>query len=70
MRDITTKHIALAAAAFAVLSIALLWSWNTLASLLGGPTAEFKHLLAVLVVAATLRGFLTSRRRRRSHRAT
>jgi hypothetical protein len=67
MRDFTVKHIAIAAAAFAVLSIALLWSWNTLAALFGAPSAEFRHVLACMVAAVALRSLVTrngSRQRR------
>lgn len=36
-------------------SIATLWSWNTLAELLGGPQAQFKHLAAAAIILALLR---------------
>lgn len=33
---------------FLLLSIAGLWSWNTLAELFDGPHAQYKHVLAAL----------------------
>ena len=67
MRHFTVKHVAFAIAAFAATTVALLWSWNTLAALIGGPTAEFKHVLAAMIAAAVLRGLVTSSRRRPRH---
>lgn len=64
MKHINAKTIAIAIAVFAATSIALLWSWNTLAGLAGGPAAEFRHVLAALFVLAALRAFMTPRRHR------
>lgn len=68
MRHFTAKHIVIAAVAMAGMSTALLWSWNTLAALFGGPPAEFKHVLAALVFAAIARGLVTSQHPRRLRR--
>lgn len=67
MKHVTWKHLTAAIAAVAISSIALLWSWNTLADLLGGPTAEFRHVVAALVVAAAARVLISPRRRHRRH---
>jgi uncharacterized membrane protein YeaQ/YmgE (transglycosylase-associated protein family) len=63
MRHITGKHIAILVGAFAATSIALLWSWNTLAPLFDGPVAEFKHVLAAMVGATVLRVIVSPLRR-------
>jgi hypothetical protein len=52
---------------FGAAAIALLWSWNTLAELTGAPTAEFRHVLAAIVIAVVARLLLTSHQRRRHH---
>lgn len=65
MRHFTFNHVTIAIAAFSAATIALLWSWNTLAGLFGGPSAEFKHVLAAVLVATVVRGLVTPRRRRR-----
>jgi uncharacterized membrane protein YhhN len=64
MKHITAKTFSIAIAIFAATSVALLWSWNTLAELSGAPVAEFKHVLAALFVLATVRVFMTPRRHR------
>ena len=38
----------IAAAALALFSLLVLWSFNTLAELFGGPMAQFKHAIAVV----------------------
>lgn len=46
-----------------------LWSWNTLAGLLGFPGAEARHAFAALVLLGTLRFVLTGHGRcRPDHR--
>ena len=62
------KAAALLAAAVAGFAL-FLWSWNTLAGLLGFPGAEARHAFAALVVLATLRLLLAGHgRRRHAHR--
>ena len=68
MKHITGKHIAIAITAFAVASIGLLWSWNTLAELAGGPVAGFKHVLAALFILTAVRALMTPRRHQQRHR--
>jgi hypothetical protein len=38
--------------------IALLWSWNTLAAMFGAPQAQFRHVVALLVLLTALRGLV------------
>jgi hypothetical protein len=38
----------IAAAALALASLIVLWSFNTLAELFGGPMAQFKHAIAAV----------------------
>ena len=52
MRHFDLKHITFAIIAVVVACTALLWSWNTLASLFGAPAAQFKHAVAALLIAA------------------
>ena len=68
MKHIIGKHFAIAIAAMAVTSIGLLWSWNTLAELTGGPAAGFKHLLAALFILTAVRALMTPRRHQQRHR--
>ena len=51
----TLRNITLATAGAALASVALLWSWNTLVPLFGGPTFQFRHALAVLIALVVLR---------------
>ena len=60
----TAAVIAIVIAGFAL----FLWSWNTLAGLLGLPGAEARHAFAALVLLATLRLAIAGRGRRRHRR--
>ena len=51
MKHISAKIIAIAAVSFVALSIALLWAWNALAELAGAPSAEYRHVIAALLIA-------------------
>ena len=62
MKHFDWKHITIAVIAVVVACAALLWAWNTLAELFGGPSAEFRHIIAVLAIAAVTRIFATGRR--------
>ena len=63
----TFRKIALVTVGIAIASVAILWSWNTLAPLLGGPTFEFRHALALLIDLVALRIFLGASLRHRKH---
>lgn len=51
----TAKHLVFAIAFAVAGAIAVLWSWNTIAELFGGPAMQFKHALAVLLLLGTAR---------------
>lgn len=55
MNHLDIKHMLLAGLALFAIALASLWSWNTLAELLGAPQAQFRHAVAALVLLATLR---------------
>ena len=55
MQHTNSSKVILACAAIVAGSAGVLWSWNTLAELLDGPSAEFRHLIAVLVIVLVLR---------------
>ena len=65
MKNDRFKYLAQAIAAFLVGSIALLWTWNTLAELFNGSGAEYRHAVAALIAAVMLRGLLSRRQHRR-----
>ena len=62
MNKLDWKLVLAAIATFGVACIALLWSWNSLAELVGGPTAEFRHVVAALIILAGARALLTNGR--------
>jgi len=49
------QRILSALAALTLAGAAILWAWNTLAGLFGAPPADFRHALAFVTAAATLR---------------
>lgn len=51
----TFRRIALVTAGIALASVAILFSWNTLAPLFGGPIFQFRHALALLIALIALR---------------
>lgn len=51
----TLRKITAVAAVTALASVALLWSLNTLAPLFGGPTFQFRHVIAILIALVVLR---------------
>lgn len=68
MHQIDIRHLLAAGLAIAVIVVAGLWSWNTLADLLGAPAAQFRHAVAVLVLLAALRLLITRRHGAVRHR--
>ena len=55
MRDLKPSHIAAVTVTFLAVTIVCLWSWNTLAGLFDGPTAQYKHVVAATLLLAVLR---------------
>jgi len=68
MRHTTLRHALIAVGTLLAISITGLWSWNTLAVLFDAPTAEFRHVLAFLVLLAIVRFTLVPRQHRRARR--
>lgn len=64
MSHINTRHLLLAAIALAAIATTGLWSWNTLAELLGAPAAQPRHVVAALALFAVLRVCLLPSRSR------
>ena len=61
MRNKPFKQAVIAITLLAIASAALLWSWNTLSALFGGPAADYRHAIALLVGAIVIRGFVYPR---------
>ncbi len=61
MKHFDWKHGFAAIAATALICIALLWSWNTVAELFGAPAADLRHAVAILVLAWIARALVTRR---------
>ena len=55
MNHFDIRHLLLAGLALFSIALASLWSWNTLAELVGAPQAQFRHVVAALILLATLR---------------
>ena len=51
MKHFDWKRGFAAIVALALICIALLWSWNTVAELFGAPAADLRHAVAILVLA-------------------
>lgn len=49
------RQIVLAALIFFAVSVLSLWSWNTLAELFSWPMAQYKHVLAALVMLLSVK---------------
>jgi len=49
------KHATLFVVTFLLATILGLWAWNTISALYSGPVAEYKHVIAVIVLLAILR---------------
>lgn len=67
MRRENLRSLLLAGALIVVAAIAALWSWNTLATLFGGPEAEMRHVLAAATLALLARFALLPKHRRQRH---
>ena len=65
MHNVKFRQTIIIALAILALSIAALWSLNVLSALFGGPTLQYKHALAALILLAILK---SSRPRRHNVR--
>ena len=68
MNGFDIKHLLLAGITLTAIAVMGLWSWNTLAELLGAPEAQFRHAVAALALLVTLRLALSQRRTAVRHR--
>ncbi len=61
------RRIVPALLAFVALTIVALWSWNIVIELFHGPRAEYRHIVAIFVIATLLRAVLATGRQGRLH---
>lgn len=57
------KHATLVVVGFLLVTVFGLWAWNTLSALYNGPVAQYKHVVAALILLAILRWPLGVRRK-------
>lgn len=55
------QHAAKLCVTFLVITVFGLWAWNTLSELFNGPVAQYKHIVAALLLLAILRWPLRSK---------
>ncbi len=65
MRESKYRHYFIVAMLFALLSVAALWSFNTIAEFLGAPAAQYKHAIAAIALLFVVKLSLFSTRRLR-----
>jgi len=63
MRNPHHKSLAYGIGLLILVSLAGLWSWNTLSELFSLPQAQYRHALAALILLLILRRVFSSRRR-------
>jgi len=63
MRNPHHKSLAYGIGLLILVSLAGLWSWNTLSELFSLPQAQYRHALAALILLLILRRGFSSRRR-------
>lgn len=59
MHHNTFRKIVFAVGALAFVSLAVLWSFNTLSELFGGPEAQYKHAISAFGMLLLLKWTLT-----------
>lgn len=64
MRNINYKYLCYTACLFLLMSVAGLWSWNTISELFNWPQAQYKHVLAAFVLLLILKWSLYSDHRK------
>ncbi len=65
MHESDSRNYFIGGALFALLSVAALWSFNTVADLFGEPAAQYKHAIAAIALLFILKWSLFSTRRLR-----
>lgn len=55
LKTINWKRGAFVVTSFIVTSSLALWAWNTVAGVVGAPSAQYKHVLAALLLLALMR---------------
>lgn len=55
IKPIDWKHAALLAVTLIVTTVFGLWAWNTVSELFSGPVAQYKHIVAALILLAIIR---------------
>jgi hypothetical protein len=55
IRQLDWEHAGKFCFAFMLVSVLGLWAWNTLSELFNGPVAQYKHIVAALLLLAILR---------------
>lgn len=54
-KSINWKHGAVVVTSFIVTTSLALWGWNTVAELVGAPSAQYKHVIAAVLLLALVR---------------
>jgi len=63
MNVINFKSVLIAVGSFLIVSVSVLWAWNTLSELFNFPIAQYKHVLAAAVVVLLVKWGISPVRR-------
>lgn len=55
IRQFNWQHAALVVVTLLVTTVFGLWAWNTVSELFNGPVAQYKHVVAALILLAIVR---------------
>ena len=59
MYQYTFRNVVITSGALALISVVVLWSFNELSELFGGPQAQFKHAIAAIGVLLVIKWIAT-----------
>ena len=59
MYQYTFRKLFIASGAFALFSVIIIWSFNELSELFGGPQAQFKHATATIGILLVIKWVVT-----------
>jgi hypothetical protein len=59
MYQYTFRKLFIASGALAVFSVIVIWSFNELSELFGGPQAQFKHAIAAIGILLVIKWIVT-----------